>query len=156
MVQRRSRGHVRQRRNGKLQVLVYAGRDPVTGRQRYLAETVATPDEAERTLTRLLHQVDEQRNPNTRATVGHLLDRWLEVADLELSTRHGYQGLIERKVRPRARRRAPAPAYRRPSRSLLRRAAPARPPLPALRPPGPRGQAAAARRPALPADAGRT
>jgi integrase len=72
----------------------------VTGRQRYLAETVATHDEAERTLTRLLHQVDEQRNPNTRATVGHLLDRWLEVADLELSTRHGYQGLVERKIRP--------------------------------------------------------
>jgi integrase len=100
MVQRRPRGHIRQRRNGKLQVLVYAGRDPVTGRQRYLAETVATRDEAERTLTRLLHQVDEQRNPNTRATVGHLLDRWLEVADLELSTRHGYRGLIERKIRP--------------------------------------------------------
>jgi integrase len=66
MAQRRPRGHIRQRSNGKLQVLVYAGRDPVTGRQRYLAETVATRDEAERTLTRLLHQVDEQRNPNTR------------------------------------------------------------------------------------------
>ena len=73
MVQRRPRGHIRERSNGKLQVLVYAGRDPVTGRQRYLAETVATRGEAERTLTRLLHQVDEQRNPDTRATVGRLL-----------------------------------------------------------------------------------
>ncbi len=99
MVQRRPRGHIRERR-GKLQVLVYAGLDPVTGRQRYLAETVSTRDEAERTLTRLLHQVDEQRNPNTRATVGYLLDRWLAVADLELSTRAGYQSLIDRHLRP--------------------------------------------------------
>src|SRR6266705_2908124 len=99
MVQRRPRGHIRERR-GKLQVLVYAGLDPVTGRQRYLAETVSTRDEAERTLTRLLHQVDDPPNPNTRATVGYLLDRWLAVADLELSTRAGYQSLIEHHIRP--------------------------------------------------------
>ena len=63
MVQRRPRGHIRERSNGKLQVLVYAGRDPVTGRQRYLAETVATRAEAERTLTRLLTRSTSSATP---------------------------------------------------------------------------------------------
>lgn len=57
---------------------MYAGTDPVTGRDHYLTE-VAPPGtdaekEAERARTRLLSQVDEQRNPRTKAMVGELLD----------------------------------------------------------------------------------
>ncbi len=94
-----ARGHVR-KRGASYQAIVYAGIDPVTKRQRYLRETARTQREAERALTRLLSQVDEQRTPNTSATVGYLLDRWLEVAQLELTTRSVYEAYIRRHVRP--------------------------------------------------------
>jgi integrase len=86
-----ARGHVRKRGDSSYQAIVYAGIDPVTKRQRYLRETAHTHKEAERALTRLLSQVDEQRTPNTSATVGYLLDRWLELAQPELTTRDTYQ-----------------------------------------------------------------
>jgi len=41
-------------------------------------------DQAEKVRTRLLHQVDQKRNPRTRATVGQLLDRWLQVLDVDV------------------------------------------------------------------------
>ena len=46
--------------------------------------------ETEKVLTRLLNQVDEQRNLRTGATVNELLDTWLEVIDVERKTRTGY------------------------------------------------------------------
>src|SRR4029453_10387337 len=95
-----ARGHVRKRGDSSYQAIVYAGIDPVTKRQRYLRQTAHTPKEAERALTRLLSQVDEQRTPNTNATVGYLLDRWLELAQLELTTRDTYQAYLRRHVRP--------------------------------------------------------
>src|SRR6266542_1864283 len=95
-----ARGHVRKRGESSYQAIVYAGIDPVTKRQRYLRETARTQREAERALTRLLGQVDEQRTPNTSATVGYLLDRWLELAQLELTTRDTYQAYLRRHVRP--------------------------------------------------------
>jgi integrase len=94
-----ARGHVR-KRGASYQAIVYAGTDPVTKRQRYLRETARTHKEAERALTRLLSQVDEQRTPNTSATVGYLLDRWLDMAQLELTTRDTYQAYLRRHVRP--------------------------------------------------------
>jgi integrase len=53
----RARGSIRER-GGSLQVRVYAGTDPVTGKPRYLAETIKGTDRAARrradkTLTRL-------------------------------------------------------------------------------------------------------
>ncbi len=95
-----ARGHIRTRPNGTFQVLVYAGRDPVTMRQRYLSGTAKTRKDAEKLLTSLLGQVDEQRSPTTRATVAYLLDRWLEVTDLELTTRLTYEGYIQRSILP--------------------------------------------------------
>jgi hypothetical protein len=47
----------------------------------------------------LLSQVDERRNPRTKATVNQLLDRYLDVVDLEESTRKAYVGYLERNVR---------------------------------------------------------
>jgi hypothetical protein len=43
--------------------------------------------EAQKALTRLLSQVDERRNPRTRATVSQLMARYLEVIDIEPTTR---------------------------------------------------------------------
>lgn len=79
---------------------VYAGIDPLTGRRHYLQESAATPAEAERVRTRLLAQVDERRNPRTKATVNQMLDRYLEVAELERTTRKGYEGKIAKHIRP--------------------------------------------------------
>ncbi|MBG6063748.1 hypothetical protein [Micromonospora ureilytica] len=80
---------------------VYAGIDPITKKRHYLTET--TPDgptarkEAEKVRTRFLAPVD---NPRTRATVNQLLDRWLEVLDVETSTRQGYVKKLNKHVRP--------------------------------------------------------
>jgi hypothetical protein len=80
---RRARGHIR-RRGGSFQVLVYAGTDPLIGKPNYLTES--TPDEAQaqKILTRLLAQVDERRNPRTKATMGTVLDSWLRTHEAEV------------------------------------------------------------------------
>jgi integrase len=41
-----------------------------------------------------------ERSPTTSGTVGYLLSRWLEVADLELTTRDGYESYIRRNILP--------------------------------------------------------
>jgi integrase len=83
---------------------VYAGVDPLTKRRHNLTEIIpAGPNaalEAEKARTRLLNQVDERRNPRTRATLNQLLDRWLEVLDVEPSTRRGYVLKIDKHIRP--------------------------------------------------------
>jgi hypothetical protein len=57
-------------------------------------------DQAERVRTRLLSQVDERRNPRTRATVGQPLDRWLQVLDVDLFTRRAYVSKIDKHIQP--------------------------------------------------------
>ncbi|MDN5750932.1 MAG: site-specific integrase, partial [Pseudonocardia sp.] len=79
---RRARGHIR-RRGGSFQVLVYAGVDPLTGKDHYLTESTRDEREAQKILTRLLGQVDEQRNPRTKATLGAALDAWLRTHEAE-------------------------------------------------------------------------
>src|SRR3954454_15249376 len=102
--QRRQRGAIETLPSGSLRVKVYAGYDPISGRRHYLDEVVpAGPRagaEAERVRTRLLHEVDQQRNPKTRATVIQLLDRYLETLDVEPTTRTLYEGIIRIYLRP--------------------------------------------------------
>ena len=101
---RRARGAVEELPSGALRVKVYAGSDPVTGRRHYLTETIPAGRDAagaaEVARTRLLNQVDERRSPRTKATVNQLLDRWLEVLDVEVSTRRGYVRKLDKHVRP--------------------------------------------------------
>jgi hypothetical protein len=100
----RRRGRVETLPSGALRVTVYAGVDPLSNRRMYLRETVpAGPraaGEAEKVRTRLLNQVDEKRNPRTTATVNQLIDRWLEVIDIEASTKQGYVRKIGKHIRP--------------------------------------------------------
>lgn len=102
--QPRSRGAVETLPSGALRIRVYAGIDPVTGKRHYLEETIpASPKakkDAEKVRTRLLGEVDERRNPKTKATVNQLLDRYLSVIELEDSTRVTYQGYIDNHIRP--------------------------------------------------------
>ena len=65
-----------------VRVKVHAGIAPLSGRRHYRTETIpAGPRalaEAKKVRTRLIGQVDEQRNPRTRATVDQLVDRYLD------------------------------------------------------------------------------
>jgi hypothetical protein len=92
-------GFIRQRGNA-WQVIVHAGRNPVTGKRRNLTGTARTKREAQALRARLLTQVDEGRRPATDATLAQLLERWLEMADLAWSTRVTYKGYIERTILP--------------------------------------------------------
>src|SRR3954447_9075721 len=93
---RRTRGEIETLPSGSLRARVYAGIDPVSKKKHYLVETVpAGPRaarEAEKVRTRLLNQVDEKRNPRTRATVNQLMDRYLELIKIDDTTRVTYEG----------------------------------------------------------------
>jgi len=67
---RRSRGHIEELPSGSFRAIVYAGTDPITGKERYLRESAKTYDAAELALTRLQGQVDEDRHPKTDVTLG--------------------------------------------------------------------------------------
>jgi integrase/DNA-binding transcriptional regulator YhcF (GntR family) len=100
----RARGSVDKLPSGGYRVRVYAGVDPMTGRDHYLNETVrAGPRanrEAEKVRTRLLAEVDERRNPRTNATVAQLLDRHLDMAEIDQTTLDTYRGYVRKHIRP--------------------------------------------------------
>ena len=105
---RRTRGEIETLPSGSLRVRVYAGIDPVTNKRHYLTEVVPpgpkAAQEAEKLRTRFLSQVDEQRNPRTRATVNQLLDRYFELLALRV-TAHNRRASATRLGRRSARRR---------------------------------------------------
>lgn len=102
--QRRKRGSVDTLPSGALRVRVYAGTDPLSGKAHYLVETIPSgPDAArlaEKARTRLLAELDQQRTPRTKATVDQLMDRYLELLDVDVTTRKSYEGYIRNHVRP--------------------------------------------------------
>jgi integrase len=91
---RRNRGYIEQRSSGSYRAVVYAGVDPLTGRERYLRESAPTRKAAQAALSRLQTQVDERRHPRSGVTVGELLEQWTEVARHETSTAERYADLI--------------------------------------------------------------
>ena len=93
-------------RRGGYQVIVYAGIDPVTGRQRQIARQVKGKREAERLEARLRAEVADGRHRGTSArTVGELLDvylAWRETSGKPLSpaTLNDYRTIVETKLKP--------------------------------------------------------
>jgi integrase len=79
---------------------VYAGKDPLTGKERYERETARTRQAAEVALTRLQARVDEDRQPKSDLTVRQAIDQWLEVAQLEDTTRDRYDDLVRIYIDP--------------------------------------------------------
>jgi hypothetical protein len=64
----RRRGYLEQLQSGSVRAVVFAGKDPLTGRLRYIRETCKTVGEAEAALTKLLrlggnrlHRSEEER-----------------------------------------------------------------------------------------------
>lgn len=101
---KRTRGEIEPLPSGSLRVRVYAGIDPLTKKRLYLIETVPAgrdaARQAEKVRTRLLGQVDERRNPRTKATVGQLMDQYMKLLSIEATTRRSYEGYLENYIRP--------------------------------------------------------
>ena len=97
---RTSKGHIQCLPSGSFRVKVYAGTDPVTGKERLLRETC--PDEAAAyvALGRLLKEAQSHQAPNRDATFGLVLDKYLEVTDLSESTLVTHKSYIRRVIRP--------------------------------------------------------
>src|SRR4051794_30989353 len=91
---RRFRGHVEQLPSGSYRAIVYGGIDPLTGKERRLREVAKTYEDAKKALTRLQRQVDEDQQPKSNITVRQAIEQWLEVAELEDTTRERYDDLI--------------------------------------------------------------
>ena len=89
-------GYIQRLPSGAFRVSVYAGTDPVTGKQRRLRETC--PDEVTATaaLGRMLKQAQSHQAPNRDATFGLVLDKYLEVTDLAESTLATHESYIRR------------------------------------------------------------
>lgn len=79
------------------------GADPVNGKQRYATKTVrAGKREGQRSLNEMIVEAERGLATRTTATVGELLDRWLELAreDFSPKTTREVIGYIERNLRP--------------------------------------------------------
>jgi integrase len=102
--QKRPRGNIEQLPSGALRVRVYAGIDPVSKRRHYLREVIPpgpkADAEAQRSLTRLLNEVDERRNPRTNATLNQLLDKYLGTLDRDPGTLSRYRGHVDNHIGP--------------------------------------------------------
>lgn len=94
---RRTRGEIETLPNGSLRVRVYAGIDPISGKRHYLSQIVPAgrdaAKEAEKVRTRFQAEVDDRRSPRTKATVAQLMERYLDLIQVEDTTRAGYEAL---------------------------------------------------------------
>jgi integrase len=94
------------KRGKRWRVIVYAGRDPITGRKRQKSVTVATRAEARQAEARLITEVGagQHRSGTSTRTVAELLDRWLEwrqsVRPISPTTVATYRGYIDRAILP--------------------------------------------------------
>lgn len=79
------------KRGRSYQVIVFAGHDPLTGRELRLRESTTDEAEARRILRRLTAQVDAQRHPKTNATFRTAMEAWLRTHEVEETTRASYE-----------------------------------------------------------------
>lgn len=98
------RGNVRRRSNGSWTIQVYAGKDPKTGRKRYVSRTVrGSKKDAETALAKLIRAQETGLDLSAaRLTVSTFLDRWLEVWKdrVKPRTHFRYAELIRLHVKP--------------------------------------------------------
>jgi hypothetical protein len=76
-----------------------------TGRDRYLSKTIKGTEEAaqkraQKALTQLQADVDNQRAPESSVPLSHALDEWLRTVEIEDTTRRTYVGYIDRTIKP--------------------------------------------------------
>jgi integrase len=81
-------------------VKVYAGTDPLTGREIRFRKTCKTEQAARIELGRLLAQAAAGRQPDSAVTVAQLLDQYVSTAGWDVSTRESNLGYIRRTINP--------------------------------------------------------
>jgi len=98
-------GHIEQLPSGSWRAKVYAGKDPLTGRELRFRKTRKTEVEAQIELGKLLELARAGRQPDSDVTVAELLDAYLPVAGWDVSTEETNLGYIRRIISPRSGRR---------------------------------------------------
>ena len=96
-------GTMRERSPGHWQLRAFAGRDPLTGKPQQVARTfIGGERAAAKALAALVAEVESGKFNRTTATVGQLLDRWLEVGERSQRPRTLYENRrkIEGRIRP--------------------------------------------------------
>lgn len=96
------RGHIRQRGDA-WELRAYVGRDPVTGRKKYLTRTFRGGKRAaEGALSRFVVEVGGSGHASQDATVADLIEQWLLLASPELSptTARGYRWIVDTYIVP--------------------------------------------------------
>ena len=87
-------GYIQQLPSGSFRVSVYAGTDPLTGRQIRLRKTCKTERAAQIELGKLLEQAAAGRQPDSGVTVAQLLDQYVSTAGWDVSTRESNLGQL--------------------------------------------------------------
>jgi len=86
--------------SGKQRAVVYAGRDPLTNKRRYI-EAKPAPRIKQSSISRAFKsQVDENRHPKTSITLNQAVARCLDVVKLEDTTRERYEDLVRLYIEP--------------------------------------------------------
>jgi integrase len=93
-------GHIERLPSGSWRVKVYAGTDPLTGREIRFRKTCKTEQAAQIELGRLLAQAAAGRQPDSSVTVAQLLDQYVLAAGWDVSTRESNLGYIRRTIKP--------------------------------------------------------
>lgn len=96
-------GSKRERRPGVWELIVYLGRDPVTGKKRWKSETFRGGERtAEKRLAALATELDNEK-PSSSQSIGFLLDEYLRLLKREnrsASTLRTYGVYVEKYLRP--------------------------------------------------------
>jgi len=87
-------------RGRSYQVRVFAGTDPLTGREVFLTGSAQTEREAIRLRDRLRTEMTESRSSRTNGTLGHLLVEWLDQHPGEAEIVDDYRFLAESFIEP--------------------------------------------------------
>jgi integrase len=81
-------------------VKVYAGTDPLTGREIRFRKTCKAERAAQIELGKLLEHAAAGRQPDSDVTVAQLLDQYVSTAEWDVSTRESNLGYIRRTIKP--------------------------------------------------------
>jgi integrase len=93
-------GHIEQLPSGSWRAKVYAGKDPLTGREIRFRKTCKDEVTAQIELGKLLALARAGQQPETDATVARLLDEYVPVSGWDVSTMETNLGYIRRTIKP--------------------------------------------------------
>ncbi|MBA3742593.1 site-specific integrase [Sporichthya sp.] len=96
---RRPEGSLR-KRGSSWQASLSTGTDPLTGRRRYAIETHPSQAAARKALNRMRADRDQDRIARTNATFSVALAEWLQVQELEETSRRSYEAYLRNHITP--------------------------------------------------------